>query len=84
MLSGTSSGATFVVILTGTDSCEKKKRYTNLVANMSVFTDRVQMDDPFYYISKQLCIGMTPSSLRLPIGTSSNNGEIYDVIIDVT
>jgi len=51
---------------------------------MSVFTDRVQRDDQFYCISKQLCLCMTPSSLRLPIGTSSNNGEIYDEIIDVT
>jgi len=63
---------------------KKKKRNTNLVANMSVFTDRVQSDDPSYYIGKTLCMGVTPSNLRLPIGTSSNNGELYDEIIDVT
>jgi len=34
---------------------------------MSVFTDRVQRYDPFYYISKQLCMGTTPQAYDSPL-----------------
>jgi hypothetical protein len=44
LLSGTSA-ATFVVILA--ELIPVKKRNTNLVADMSVFTDSVQSDDSF-------------------------------------